>query len=57
MKNQFAIFIINDPVFPKELWGPYDNMQEAQETIDHYLGVPDSATIIPVEGDMVFDFC
>ena len=57
MKNQFAIYIINDPGFPNELWGPYDNTHEAQATIDSYIGVPDSATIIPVKDGMVFDFC
>jgi hypothetical protein len=44
----FAIHIINDRPDPDELWGPYNTEQLANEVKTAFVGVPESATVIPV---------
>ena len=50
----FAISIHNDTPYPDELWGPYKTKKLAAEVMVAFVGVPESAAVIPVQGDMTF---
>jgi hypothetical protein len=51
---QFAIQITNDPEYDPELWGPYDSKEIAEEVKSAFVGVPESASVIPTQADMNF---
>jgi len=50
----YAIQITNDPGHPNELWGPYATQSQADDIMNAFVGVPESAVVIPVEDGMEF---
>jgi hypothetical protein len=57
MDLQYAIRITNDEPYQSELWGPYNTEEEANQVKAAYVGVPESAVIVPVQSGMHFTGC
>lgn len=52
--NKYAVQITNDAPSSSEFWGPYDTAELAEEVKQAFVGVPESAKVVPCSADAAF---
>lgn len=52
--NKYAVEVTNDAPSLLELWGPYNTAELAEEVKQAYVGVPESARVVPCSADSEF---